>query len=152
MTNSKGTLRVKVVTGDLTALQGVSTTADHPSSDSDFWCQPRIDTKTGPRPRRRRRRAVENDDFARFCGRIIRRFARRVSDGDVEALADLDKLSKEVNDELHRAVAHLRSAEGGAYSWRDIGRVLGISRQAAQQRFPEAGGVRYPGGQPGFLR
>jgi hypothetical protein len=48
-------------------------------------------------------------------------------------------------------IAMLRH-EPWSYSWRQVADALGISRQAAQQRFRKAGGHRRPGGQPGSLR
>ena len=48
-------------------------------------------------------------------------------------------------------VAYLRSEEGGAYSWADIGEALGMTRQSAQGRFGGEG-ARQPGGQPAHLR
>lgn len=84
---------------------------------------------------RRRDTTVENPAFAAFAKRIMRAFARRVGDqADIEALADLVALSNEVDDAIACAVRGLRKASP-PYSWADIGRVLGISRQAAQQRW-----------------
>jgi hypothetical protein len=85
------------------------------------------------RPSRPRRRdVVENDEYAAFARRIIRAYARRVATGDVEALTDMVNLSTLLDDAIAQAVTGLR-AHG--YSWADIGQRLGISRQAAQQRW-----------------
>jgi hypothetical protein len=87
----------------------------------------------GSRPfRPRRRDVVENDEYAAFIRRIIKAFARRVSTGDVEALRDMVALSTQLDDSIGDAVKGLR-AHG--YSWAEIGARLGISRQAAQQRW-----------------
>ena len=83
-------------------------------------------------PRQRRRDVVENDDFAAFARRIIRAHGRRVGTGDVEALRDLVALSATIDDALCEAVMGLRAF---GYSWAEIGSRLGISRQAAQQRW-----------------
>lgn len=62
-----------------------------------------VDSTTGgrpaasTRPRRRRRSGVENTDYAAFAARVIRAHARRVADGDVDALADLLRLAVEVD-------------------------------------------------------
>jgi hypothetical protein len=85
------------------------------------------------RPAKPRRRAVvENDEYAAFVRRIIRAFARRVASGDVEALRDMvglaDQLDAAINDAVHGLRQH-------GYSWTEIGDRLGISRQAAQQRW-----------------
>jgi hypothetical protein len=83
-------------------------------------------------PRPRRRDAVENDEYAAFTRRIIRAYARRVATGDVEALTDMVGLSTLLDDAISEAVIGLR---GHGYSWADIAARLGITRQAAQQRW-----------------
>ena len=85
------------------------------------------------RPSRPRRRdVVENDEYAAFARRIIRAYARRVATGDVEALADMVALAEDLDAAIGAAVTGLR-AHG--YSWAEIAARLGISRQAAQQRW-----------------
>ncbi|MEU7716352.1 hypothetical protein AB0B03_30950 [Micromonospora chalcea] len=83
-------------------------------------------------PVQRRRDVVENDAFAAFARRIIRAHGRRVATGDVEALRDLVTLSTDLDRAITDAVIGLRAF---GYSWADIGARLGISRQAAQQRW-----------------
>ncbi|MGQ5259575.1 hypothetical protein ACTWLT_02335 [Micromonospora sp. ZYX-F-536] len=83
-------------------------------------------------PRQKRRDVVENDQFAGFARRIIRAHGRRVATGDVEALRDLVALSSVIDDAIGEAVIGLRAF---GYSWAEIGQRLGISRQAAQQRW-----------------
>ncbi|MFD6692088.1 hypothetical protein [Micromonospora aurantiaca (nom. illeg.)] len=83
-------------------------------------------------PVQRRRDVVENDAFAAFARRIIRAHGRRVADGDIEALRDLVTLSADLDRAIGEAVVGLRQF---GYSWADIGQRLGISRQAAQQRW-----------------
>ena len=80
----------------------------------------------------RRRDVVENDAYAAFARRIVRAYARRVADGDVEALTLMLGLSAEIDDAIAQAVGGLR---GFGYSWAEIGSRLGITRQAAQQRW-----------------
>lgn len=80
----------------------------------------------------RERRVVETDDFGRFARRILRAYARRVADRDIEALTGLAALRDEVDAAIVDAV---RGLHGNPYSWTDIGRALGVSRQAAQMRF-----------------
>jgi hypothetical protein len=98
-----------------------------------------------------RRRAVENPEFAAFIRRILRAYGRRAGGGDLDALGDLARLRDEIDGHLADVIAMLRH-EPWSYSWREIAEALGISRQAAQQRFRQAGGARRPGGQPGNLR
>ncbi|MGC5030169.1 hypothetical protein [Micromonospora sp. DT229] len=83
-------------------------------------------------PRQRRREVVENTEFAGFARRIIRAHGRRVATGDVEALRDLTALSAAIDQAITDAVIGLRAF---GYSWAEIGSRLGISRQAAQQRW-----------------
>lgn len=80
----------------------------------------------------RRRNVVENDAYAAFARRVIRAHGRRVADGDVEALRDLIALSTVIDQAICEAVTGLRAF---GYSWAEIGARLGISRQAAQQRW-----------------
>jgi hypothetical protein len=81
---------------------------------------------------RRARRLVENDEYASFARRVIAAYARRVADGDVEALTAMTGLADEFDTAIAQAVTGLRSL---GYSWAEIGSRLGITRQAAQQRW-----------------
>ena len=81
---------------------------------------------------RRRRDVVENDEFAAFARRIVRAYARRVATGDIEALADLTTLAADIEAAIRVAVIGLRNF---GYSWADIALRLGVTRQAAQQRW-----------------
>ncbi|HWM98120.1 MAG TPA: hypothetical protein VNO54_13800 [Streptosporangiaceae bacterium] len=88
-------------------------------------CQEWVDTKRLPR-------LVENDEYEAFIRRILRADARRVGGGDVEALALMLGLAEEIDTSIAEAVKGLR---GCGYSWAEIGSRLGITRQAAQQRW-----------------
>jgi len=77
-------------------------------------------------------RVVQNDEYAAFARRVLRACARRVADGDVEALTLMLGLSAEIDDAIRQAVTGLRAF---GYSWAEIGSRLGITRQAAQQRW-----------------
>jgi hypothetical protein len=81
---------------------------------------------------KRTARVVENDQYAAFTRRILRAYARRIAIGDIEALAHLTTLAGEVDTAIADAVTGLR---GFGYSWAEIGLRLGITRQAAQQRW-----------------
>jgi hypothetical protein len=83
----------------------------------------------------RPRRVVENDEYAAFLGRVVRAYSRRVAAGDVEALTLMLGLSADIDDAIAQAVTGLR---GFGYSWAEIGSRLGITRQAAQQRWGHA--------------
>lgn len=87
-----------------------------------------------PRPRKRAKRHTETAEFDAFARRILRAYSRRVAAGDVEALASLTALSAELDAVTRLAVAGLR-AKPYSYSWDEIARRLGVSKQAAQQRY-----------------
>jgi hypothetical protein len=81
---------------------------------------------------KRRRWTVENDEYGEFIRRILRAYSRRVADGDIDALSLMTRLADELDDAIAQAVKGLR-AQG--YSWTEIGDRLGITRQAARQRW-----------------
>lgn len=79
---------------------------------------------------------VENPSYYEFARRIVRAYGRRVAaSGDVDALTLLCTLSTDLDNAITTAVRGLRDF---GYSWAEIGNRLGITRQAAQQRW---GGV-----------
>jgi hypothetical protein len=81
---------------------------------------------------KRRKPPVENDDFAAFARRVIAAYSRRVAQGDIEAITAMAALADDLDAAIRRAITGLR--EHG-YSWAEIGIRLGITRQAAQQRW-----------------
>ncbi len=85
-----------------------------------------------PLTAKQRRRITENDEYAAFARRILRAYSRRVTVGDIDALTDMARLADELDIAIHHAVTGLR-AHG--YSWADIAARLGITRQAAHQRW-----------------
>ena len=92
----------------------------------------RLSSVKNPLTLNRRGRPVENDEYAAFARRVLRAYARRVADCDVEALTLMLGLSADIDDAIAQAVTGLR---GSGYSWTEIGSRLGITRQAAQQRW-----------------
>ena len=82
-----------------------------------------------------RRRVVENDEYAAFLRRVIRAYSRRVAAGDIEAVADMATVADEITTAMYDAINGLRTY---GYSWADIALRLGITRQAAQQRWGTA--------------
>src|SRR5262249_44782927 len=87
---------------------------------------------------KRRDRVVETPACAACAARILRAAARRVGDGDIEGLAGLVALRSEVDAAIAAAIDGLRSPKW-SYSWAQIARVLGTTRQAAQQRYGRQG-------------
>ena len=77
---------------------------------------------------------VENKEFNAFARRIIRAYGKRVANGDVDALPELIQLAASLDEAITHAVQGLR-AEPYNYSWTEIADRVGITRQAAQQRW-----------------
>lgn len=80
----------------------------------------------------RRRRVVENDEYATFLRRVIRAYSRRIAAGDIEAVADMTAVADEIGTAIQDAITGLRR---NGYSWADIALRLNVTRQAAQQRW-----------------
>ena len=93
------------------------------------------------------RPVVENSAYAAFSRRVIAAAGRRVAAGDVEALPELVALAAAVDEAIGQAVAGLR---GVGYSWTEIAARLGVTRQAAHQRW--AIGPSDPSGPTGVAR
>ena len=107
------------------ALNGYAT-APHPDASAS------PDTVKATLTPDRAPRVVQNDEYAALARRVLRAYARRVADGDVEALTLMLGLSAEIDTAIAQAVTGLR---GSGYSWAEIGSRLGVTRQAAQQRW-----------------
>ena len=90
------------------------------------------DTVKTPLTPNRAVRVRENDEYAAFARRVLRAYARRVATGDVEALTLMTDLADEIDSAIGQAVTGLRAC---GYSWAEIGSRLGVTRQAAQQRW-----------------
>lgn len=104
-----------------------------PSVNPRLTPKPLMNTGAGRRARRRQN-VVENDDYAAFTHRIITAHGRRIARGDIEGLSTLAALADDIDTALHAAVTGLRAA---GFSWAEIATRLGITRQAAHQRFGE---------------
>jgi len=77
-------------------------------------------------------RVTENHDYAAFARRVVTAHGRRIADGDVEGLTALLALADELDQVITNAVHGLRVF---GYSWAEIAHRIGITRQAAQQRW-----------------
>lgn len=75
----------------------------------------------------------EPSEYGKFARRILRGYGRRIADADPEDLADLIKLSGEL-DELIRATIET-GRKRWDWTWEDIGRAAGTGRSAAFQRW-----------------
>jgi hypothetical protein len=74
--------------------------------------------------------------MAAFLRRMARAMARRAADGDLEALSAMAEARAALD---AATVEAARGAHSWGYSWTEIGRELGITRQAARQRFAQDG-------------
>lgn len=75
--------------------------------------------------------SVETPAYAQMLTRMVRAYGRRVADADPEDLARMVALRGEVDRAIDTAVMGLRDR----HSWTDIAAPLGISRQAARQKW-----------------
>jgi hypothetical protein len=108
----------------------VTATRHHDPSPAASTARP--DTVNRSLTPHRAGRPVENDEYASFARRVLRAYARRVATGDIDALTHMTGLAAEIDTAIGQAITGLRSS---GYSWADIGTRLGITRQAAQQRW-----------------
>lgn len=82
-----------------------------------------------------KRRRYESPDMGRAIERQVYALVTRCLEGDTEALEELARVHTVVN----RAIlAGARGLYARDYTWADIGGLLGISRQAASQRFRDS--------------
>ncbi len=79
---------------------------------------------------------TETQEFPAFMSRLLDSWARRVGEGDTYDLRELVDWRADVDAAIADAVAIGRD-DGAGWSWAEIGDALGISRQAAQQRWSD---------------
>lgn len=79
------------------------------------------------------KRERETPEYAAFMRRAMRAYARRVTDSDLVDLAELVAMRDELDAVIQAAIDGHRTRWGT--SWTEIGRALGITRQAARQRW-----------------
>lgn len=82
---------------------------------------------------KRAKRTKENPEYMQGLNAMIRQLEIRVgTQGDLEGLTDVVALHEVVDQVTSAIVDRLR--EHG-FPWSEVGRVLGISKQAAQQKY-----------------
>jgi hypothetical protein len=111
------------------------TTSPGQPSSRQALPRPAGNTVNGGLTPKRQRPVTENPEYAAFARRVLRvlrAYSRRVATGDIESLARMIGLADDINDVIAQAVHGLRDA---GFSWAEIGSRLGITRQAAQQRW-----------------
>lgn len=80
----------------------------------------------------RRTRVIESDEYGAFARRVMRAYSRRIAAGDVDGLEGLAAVAAQANQALADAARQLHR---DGYSWAEIGARLGVTKQAAHQRW-----------------
>jgi hypothetical protein len=75
---------------------------------------------------------VENEPYAGMLRRMLTAFGKRVGDTDPNDLRHFTDLERQIAAERANAVAQLRTQ---GYSWSEIGKGLGVTKQEAQRRY-----------------
>lgn len=76
---------------------------------------------------------AETSDYAAMLGRMVRSYGKRIAEGDPHDLAAAVDLARQLDDAIGNAVAVMRRDSG--FSWAELAAELGVTRQAAQQRY-----------------
>lgn len=79
-----------------------------------------------------RQRRHESPDVGDAIIRMLRGLVTRAEEGDTEAVEQLARIERLAP--VATAMGGRRAHDNAGYSYTDLGRVLGISRQAARQR------------------
>ena len=75
----------------------------------------------------------ETTEYAAMMSRMMRSYGRRIATGDPSDLADAVKLQRQLDAIIRDAVTAMRAESG--FSWQQLADELGVTRQAAQQRY-----------------
>jgi len=102
-----------------------------PSGNPELTLKPPPE-RQATRPRKRPKRERETPEYADMVERMITAYGRRVGEGDVEELPRMIDMHRVLEAALDRAVIGLRQF---GYSWGEIAKRTGTTRQAAQQRW-----------------
>jgi len=86
-------------------------------------------------PRKRAKVERETPEFRKFVVRQFDAYERRVSapPGDIDELRGFDELHRDLDERVDRSARALHYEHG--YSWGEIAKRMGTTRQAARQRW-----------------
>lgn len=79
------------------------------------------------------RQTYDTTEFAAMLSRMVTSYGKRLADSDPSDLVDAVSLQLQLERVIGQAIAQLRATHG--FSWADVARELGVTRQAAQQRY-----------------
>ena len=74
----------------------------------------------------------DHSEYIAFCRRILRAMGRRIGSADPEDLGEMLALRDELDEAIVKSVVGLRES---GYSWAEIARATGTTRQAAFARW-----------------
>jgi hypothetical protein len=86
------------------------------------------------RAKRRATRTTETPDLTNAALRLVRNVGRRARE-DVDALPELQRIAQLADAELGAAARACVTGELAPWSWSDVGRVLGTSKQNAHRKY-----------------
>lgn len=94
------------------------------------------------------KRRHEAPEVGKAAARFMRALAKRAANGEAEAIEWLIQLQAELDNATRDAVQNYREL---GFSWADVGRLTGTSRQAAQMRFGDKAPKAEPDQGPDLL-
>lgn len=82
---------------------------------------------------KRPRRDTDHHELRAAIQRLLRAYGRRVAQADLSDFRELVALRDDLDLAIYEAVTGIKRSTG--FTWQDIGDELGVSKQAAQQRY-----------------
>lgn len=89
----------------------------------------------GPGSTGKVRQTVETLKIPPMMQRMLAAWVKRVAAGDPEDFAELVRFGEEVQQGIQDAIDTARSGDAPAWTWTNVGRLCGITMQAAEKRW-----------------
>lgn len=92
----------------------------------------------------RTKRATETPEYAQFARRVLRAYGRRVAEADEADIYEMVKMLEEFEGITQQAIAGYLQSQADlpgrmrTRTWASIGKLFGVSKQAAEQRWSPA--------------